>query len=458
MSADNILLLPSRSRFSCLLSVAVLLLFSHLTDAITLTGANGRKVNFAGIKDARKGGVMVQMEPDGDLIPIRWEKLDLTALKDENALVYAAYELTREGKTIDINLGTFAPEGMEHAEGKPNTPVAPKGRWPGWADVRAGGVQFLLQMPLGKPRGILLIAKGDDGNSFRFLMGHQKGSGVWGEFQNKYQLALLCYEYGYDEATFEIEKMDDFGFADKRSGEQILHAINQLAVKIGNPDIVDLPIAIYGTDRVGAALSYSFTQWKPERVMAGVAVKGAFFEADPTEASAKVPMVLAWGQYCNKHEIWKSEDVPKKVFEDHNSMPLNWTNAMEYRGRSEIDHLSEHFAREVLKELIELRIPDKAPDPPPEPKSDEEGDDKKKEEDKKPEEPEKPEPPKIKEIDRSKGYIGVVKTGETRKVESADELPGPGETFIPTLKISQMWRDYVKGEFELPPPPPQPDQ
>ncbi|MDA8633889.1 hypothetical protein N9L71_09070 [Verrucomicrobiales bacterium] len=91
MSADNILFLPGRSRFSCILSVAVLLLFSHLTDAITLTGANGRKVNFAGIKEARKGGIMVQMEPDGDLIPIRWEKLDLTALKDENALVYSAY-------------------------------------------------------------------------------------------------------------------------------------------------------------------------------------------------------------------------------------------------------------------------------------------------------------------------------------------------------------------------------
>ena len=458
MSADNSISLSRRSCFSFLVSVAVLLLFSHLAYAITLTGANGRKVSFAGIKEARKGGIMVQMEPDGDLIPIRWEKLDLNALKEENALVYTAYELTREDKTIEINLGTFAPEGMEHAEGKPNTPVAPKGRWPGWADVKSGGIQYLLQMPLGKPRGVLLIAKGHDGNSFRFLMGHQKGSGVWGEFQNKYQLALLCYEYGYDEATFDIEKMDDFGFADKRSGEQLLNALKQLAVKVGNPDLADLPIAIYGTDRVGAALSYSFTQWKPERVMAAVAVKGAFYEADPTEASAKVPMVLAWGQYCNKHEIWKSEDNPKKVFEDHGSLPLNWINAMEYRGRSEIELLSEHFAREALKQLIELRIPDKVPEPEPKPESDEEGDDKKKEEEEEPEEPEKVEPPKMKEIDRSKGYIGVVKTGETRKMESADELPGPGETFIPTLKLSQMWRDYVRGELELPPPPPQPDQ
>lgn len=427
-------------------------------SAITLTGSNGRKVDFAGIKEARKGGIMVQMVPDGELIPIRWEKLDLNALKEENALLHAAYNLTREGETVEINLGTFAPKGMEHAEGKPNTPVAAKARWPGWADVKVGGVQFLMQLPLGKPRGILLIAKGYDGNSFRFLMNHQKGSGDWGRFQNEFQLALLCYEYGYDSATVDQTKMDAFGFADDKSGKQILDAINQLAIKMNKPEIVDLPLAIYGTDRVGAALAYSFTQWKPERVMAAIAVKGAFYEAEPTAESAKVPLVLSWGQYCNKHEIWKTEDNAQKVFSDHIDQPLNWINAMEYRGRSEIDLLSEHFARKILAELIELRIPDKVEEPKPKPVS-EEGDAETKEDGKEdPKEPEKPEPPQLKEIDRSQGYIGIVKTGETRKMESAGELPAEGETFLPSLKVSQMWRDYVRGEFELPPPPSNPDK
>ena len=130
---------------------------------------------------------------------------------------------------------------------------------------------------------------------------------------------------------------------------------------------------------------------------------------------------------------------------------------MEYRGRSEIDLLSEHFARKILAELIELRIPDKVEEPKPKPVS-EEGEETKEDEKENLEEPEKPEPPQLKEIDRSQGYIGIVKTGETRKMESAGELPAEGETFLPSLKVSQMWRDYVRGEFELPPPPSNPDK
>ena len=41
---------------------------------------------------------------------------------------------------------------------------------------------YFLQLPVGKPRGILLVAKGDEGTAFHHVMGHSKGAGEWGEF------------------------------------------------------------------------------------------------------------------------------------------------------------------------------------------------------------------------------------------------------------------------------------
>ncbi|MDF1859293.1 MAG: hypothetical protein P1U87_03705 [Verrucomicrobiales bacterium] len=440
--------------------VGLLILTTAWSHAITLTGANGRKVEFAGIKDATPKGITVQMEPEGKLLGVPWSKLDLKALETENALIFAGYQLALKGETTAIDLGTYAPEGMKHAKGQPNTPVAPTRRWQGWEDTDIAGVKYLLQLPLGKPRGILLIAKGADGNSFRYLMGHQKGSGDWGPFQNKYQLALLTYEYGYMEVTKDVTKMDPFGYADKGSGENILKAINKFAIELKKPELVDIPIAIYGADRVGAALSYSFVQWKPERVMAAVAVKGAFYEAKPTEASAKVPMLFVWGQYSNMPEIWQTEATASKLFADNAGMPLNWTSAREYRGRAGLNPLVEHFAREYLKEMIELRIPDEVPDPPkeePKPEGADDGKGKGKGSDKEEkEEPAKVEQPPMKEIDRSNGYVGVIISGETRKIEDPNAPVAEGETFILNLDLSRMWRDFSQDKFDPPRPPPAP--
>lgn len=437
------------------LIAATLVMAASLAAApIVLTGANGRKVEFLGVKDATPQGITVQLVEEGDLIGVRWDKLDLEALKQENALIYAAYEASKGGETIAIDLGSFAAPGMEHATGQPNTPVAPTGRWPGWMDTDIGGVKFLMQMPMGTPRGILLLAMGDDGTSFRFLMGHEKGAGPWGEFQNRYQLALLTYEYGYDERTEDVTKPDPFVFAEKGSGERLLQALNKLAVEAKKPEIVDLPIAVYAFGRTGAAFGYHFAHWKPERTLGAVLVKGAFYDAAPTESSAKVPIVFIWGQYSNTSEIWNSENDAPAVLAASRALAPNWTDAREYRGGGEIDAVVDDFSRIALDQLIKLRLPDEAP-PPPKPPADEEGKAEGGTEEEKPnEEAAAPASAPIKEMDRVAGFVGTVDDGKFGKLEDPVAPLEEGQTFLPTRELAEKWRDFVTGDYEPPTPPP----
>lgn len=466
------------ARWGSIIIFAIFAIFTVLSApsvfAITLKGSNGRAVEFAFIKSATPKGITAQMVADGPVLGIPWEKLDLAALENDQKMIYDAYLRAKEGETIDLNIGPgMSGDAPSAVPGKPGetTPApapAPSAKYPGWIDTTIGDTAFMLQMPSGEARGILLISLGDYGESFKFVAGHERGNGDWSDFQNKHDLALLTYSRAIDKNESSPEKIDDFVFAGKGSGKSVISAISAFAGKTKQPGLTDLPIALYGADRTGAAFVYNFVQWLPDRVLAAVVSKGAFYDAEPTEASAKVPILFIWGQYCNKHEIWKSENSAAPVLAKVAPMKANWTNGREFRGRSEQNPVVEHFGKQYLLQMIALRLPEKEARPTP--KSDEKpgveteggksapapavtggapapvG---------KPEAPvEKPETPKVLNLDRSKGSVGNLETGEVLKITDPDAVLGENETFLPDAGIGKMWKQFIEGEFEAPLPEP----
>lgn len=298
----------------------------------------------------------------------------------------------------------------------------------------------MLQMPPKKARGILVLGLGDKGDSFSYLLNHERGSGRWGAFQNKHGLALMTYDLGI--SADDVSAVPEFVFAQKGSGKALLSALDDFAGMSKQEDLKDLPIAFYGTQRIGAAFAYNFAQWMPDRVIAVVASKGAFYDAEPSPASLRVPMLFIWGQYSNLPELWGSENSAKTVFAKYASKNPNWTNGREFRGQGEQNPIVEHFGKEYLHEVIAMRLPKEEGKTEEKPAADKENSSES-----------APAAPKLIEIDRSKGSIGNIGTREVLKITDPAAVQTEEESFIPNADVGKMWKEFVSGEMQPPPPP-----
>ena len=410
-------------------------------------GSNGRAVEFVKLEQATPKGITAYMKEDGPLIPIRWEKLDLEALKTQHPLIYLAYEKTKEGQTIDLQELMDSPPPASGGEN--NGTKKKQSKWPGWIDTQIMGTSFALQMPVGEPRGILLFAVGDHGGAMRQIGHLPRGREPWTGLQNKYGLAVLSYDFEIQ--NYDPTAVNKFIFAENGSGEQAVRALKEFAIQLKKPELADLPILIYGEGRIGAPYGYHFALWKPDRIVAAVVSKGAFYDAEPNETAAALPMLVIWGQYSNIAELWKSENSAEKIFEKFADKQLNWTQGREPRGKSEINPVVIHLAMEYLEKVAEFRLPEKKKEAPPaEPDDNAEAGSKEGEEK---EEAEEPEVVEIPPLDRSEGYVGEVKTGKVSKIEDANAALGPGETFLPNKDISDLWKEFMEGRLRPPPPP-----
>jgi hypothetical protein len=75
---------------------------------VTLTGANGRGVDFAGIWEARPEGLMVVMTADSPLLLVPWDRFDLAKLKSDQPAIWAAHERAVFLKSAQpVNQGLF---------------------------------------------------------------------------------------------------------------------------------------------------------------------------------------------------------------------------------------------------------------------------------------------------------------------------------------------------------------
>ncbi|MBC8039957.1 MAG: hypothetical protein H7Y06_05390, partial [Opitutaceae bacterium] len=78
-------------------------------EAVKLTGANGRAVEFAGIWEARPEGLIVVTSAESAPVIVPWDKFDLAKLKTEQpALDAARQRAVFLRSTQPVNLGLFA--------------------------------------------------------------------------------------------------------------------------------------------------------------------------------------------------------------------------------------------------------------------------------------------------------------------------------------------------------------
>lgn len=78
-------------------------------DAVKLTGANGRAVEFAGIWEARPEGLIVVTSAESAPIVVTWDKFDLEKLKTEQPALDAARQRAVFLRSAQpVNLGLFA--------------------------------------------------------------------------------------------------------------------------------------------------------------------------------------------------------------------------------------------------------------------------------------------------------------------------------------------------------------
>lgn len=418
--------------------------------AITLTGANGRAVEFHVIKSATPKGLTAQMVTDGPVIGIPWDKLDLAALEREHKAIHDAYLKTKQGETVELNLDTAAAATMPAAGGGATPAPAPApaenkipGRYAGWIETKMDSFVFAIQLPDEPAKGILLISLDDYGHSFDRVAGFPSGEGPWGVFQDRHDLALLTYDHVGRASSTDPSVIDEFVFASKGSGKILEDGIKALAEKSGKPELAGLPIAVYGAGRTGAAFAYNFVQFRPERIIAAVVSKGAFYDADPTPASAAVPVLLIWGEYSSSHEIWRSENHAATILAKVSALNPNWTSGREFRGRSEQNEIVEYFGKQYLMEMVKSRLPGKKTSAAPtaEPAAEGAGD------------PEGAGGFGLIPLDRAKGLKGNVETGEVTPLTDPGASLAAEETFLPNDAVAKLWKGLVLGELE----PPQPD-
>lgn len=383
---------------------------STLSWAVPLTGANGKVVDFSGIKSAGPGGLRVKITAEGSEIDVPWERFDLPKLKSEHPEIFAAYEKAQTGQHTDLDLGSYAPQTMPQQQEVKNFRDGAERH--GWYETGGGGGKFAIQMPDQEVKGVLLVSMGQDGRSIRYMGG--VGVTRWAKFAEKFQFAIMSYEFPVtrgDGADYDITKAAPYIFADK-SGEGVLSALESFAEKSKKPALKEVPIAVFGFDVLGAAFAFNFAQNHPDRVIAAVAAKGAFYAAELNENAAKVPLLLLWGEYDQEIERWNPFSDHQETYEKGLELRPNWTHAMEPRGPSGETPLSFTMGMTFLNRMILARL------------NPEGG---------------------LKEMDREDAWVGNLKTKEIRRMEDPGRVLEPHETWLPNGEVAKLWEEFSNG-------------
>lgn len=405
-------------RFLGCLATCLVFLAVQGASAIPITGANGKVVNFAGVKSAGPGGLTVQIRAGDDPIELPWDKLDLQKLETEQPTIFEAYRVASRGQSRDLNLGSFAPKEAPMNRTVPT--FEDGGERHGWFEAGAGGGKFALQLPSGgEPRGVLLISFGNDGRSIRYIGG--VGANRWADFAEKFQFAVMSYTYTLspDLAREGLGEAAKYIRTDEGSGQAVLDALNDFAQKSGKANLAKAPIAVYGTDVLGAAFAYNLTQSIPERILAAVASKGAYYSGKPTEASAKVPLLMIWGEYDTEVDQYQPTNTHDEIYPTVLELKPNWIYAMEPRGTGGESPFSQKLATTFLDRMILARLGTGT---------------------------------ELKELDRTRSWTGDLDSFEISRMEDPEAVLTETQTWLPDGEIAKLWEDFLNETMTLDPP------
>lgn len=380
-------------------------------NGIDIRGANGVVVDFYLVKKAVQGGLVGVVMEGGVLVTVAWEKVDLVDLRTRQPKIFEAYRNVKDGGEVDLNLrdGVMEAGGVSTKGGKFEL-VAP-----GWFEVKAGGMQFALQIPEGSIKGVLLVSKGGDGRSIQFLS-RTREIGAWADFLLDRSYAILSYDFPMKFGEDGLPT--DHGFLEGgKVGNAIFLALEAFANSAGKPELKEVPIAVYGSEVVGASFAYNFIQMHPKRIVCGFIAKGSFLTRPASAESSLVPILFVFGEYDQIWEAWSAPGDGTQIFREYASLKPNWIYTIEASGNSNETPQLYNFGITFLKKMIDLR-------------TGEDG--------------------KLKELDRAEGWVGDAKTLEFSKGGDAEAVLELPKTWLPNGDIAQHWKDFSNGEYPLP--------
>ena len=411
------------------------LVSAPLLHAVPITGANGTTVDFAGVHAATPEGLQVKIRADGDLATVPWDKFDLQKLQTEQADIFAAYQKAMAGETVGLYLGVSAadkPEGMTKPSPRPTQELFVQTEVRGKSGSGFSRMIVAMRRPSPNAKAIFLGGFGDAGGAelFSSIYIARSSRSSWDDLLATNHLVPVGLRVEY---SGEDPRKEPFFLVDKGSGDAILEAIKTLANQVGRPDLAEAPLVIYGRELMGSAFAYNMAQWKPERVACALAMKGgAFFSIEPTEASVKVPLLILKGEYDDSWRQWELEpteddqggriDPPHEAanrFRSTVAMRPNWTLTVEPRGTSDFSPMTEMLGRSFIDAVIAQRFgggtfADMHPDI---------------------------------------AYLGNLEEKSVKNMPDDLIELGPEQTWLPDQKFGSVWRQFLEGTLEPPPPP-----
>ena len=124
--------------------------------------------------------------------------------------------------------------------------------------------------------------------------------------------------------------------AGRWSGAVLLHALDELGHRTAHQELSSAPLALWGHS-AGGEFNFNFACWKPARVLAFVANKGAYYSGQPNAAVRQLPGLWIAGQ---NDEDARLENITS-LFAENRRQGARWCLAIEPDTAHEVGHTKE---------------------------------------------------------------------------------------------------------------------
>lgn len=194
------------------------------------------------------------------------------------------------------------------------------------------------------------------------------------------------------------------------SGEALINALKQLSLLSGHSEL-EYSALLFNGHSAGGQFSYHFTQWKPERVIAFVTIKGGYHSLSPAGKAIRIPGYMFIGENDLDYRIINLTTI----FETNRSLGALWTLAMEPNGGH--GRVSEEIIHSFFDQIIPMRLPETMP---------------------------KDTIPQLTEINEEIGWLG---DRETYLIDAYPEYTGDKSRacWFPNEKIAIEWQYFIQG-------------
>jgi hypothetical protein len=196
-----------------------------------------------------------------------------------------------------------------------------------------------------------------------------------------------------------------------------MDGIKKIEEEAGEAGLSELPMFVYGLDIPGGAFAFNFTHLYPERIVATVVAKGAYYTASPTAESLKVPILFVWGEYDQDPELWNPTHRLPEIMEKFRYEKPCWISTMEPRAPRGETPMLRHMVDLFFKEMTEIRLS-------------EEGE--------------------IQKLDRAESWVGDLEAFTVGPVENVEAPLKESQTWLPNEKFAKLWEEFTNGAMTFP--------